>query len=184
MEVDPKLVILVISNQLNGQELFRVHIHELSIRFDQKFQDGIESNNDLKTEIEHLNELWKTHKIDQTQIFPIMLDIMVRHGDYLKDFFFDNSELDKDGQFVEMPKYEKNPKDFFYSLKKQNIVKKITKKVFQENIKNFNIAQKYVEFLVPKAYYYKYTHFRKAPSKEEWFFMEYNNSLIFCFKNK
>ena len=184
MEIDPKLVILVISNQLNGQELFRVHIHELSIRFDQKFQDGIESNNNLKTEIEYLNDLWKTHKIDQTQIFPIMLDIMVRHGDYLKDFFFDNSELDKDGQFVEMPKYKKNPKDFFKSIKKQNIAKKITKKEFQENIKNFNIAQKYVEILVPISSYYKYTDLKKAPLKENWFFMENNNNLIFCFTNK
>jgi hypothetical protein len=184
MEIDPKLVILVISNQLNGQELFRVHIHELSIRFDQKFQDGIESNNNLKTEIEYLNDLWKTHKIDQTQIFPIMLDIMVRHGDYLKDFFFDNSELDKDGQFVEIPKYKKNPKDFFKSIKKQNIAKKITKKEFQENIKNFNIAQKYVEILVPRSSYYKYTDLKKAPLKENWFFMENNNNLIFCFTNK
>jgi hypothetical protein len=109
---------------------------------------------------------------------------MVRHGDYLKDFFFDNSELDKDGQFVEIPKYKKNPKDFFKSIKKQNIAKKITKKEFQENIKNFNIAQKYVEILVPRSSYYKYTDLKKAPLKENWFFMENNNNLIFCFTNK
>ena len=35
-----------------------------------------------------------------------MLDIMVRHGDYLRHYFFDSSELDKNGQFVEKSKKE------------------------------------------------------------------------------
>ncbi len=134
MDIDPKLVILVISNQLNGQELFRVHVHEYSIRFDEKFQDGIESNYELKKEIDYLNDLWKGNKIKQSEIFPIMLDIMVRHGDYLRNFFFDSTELDKNGQFVEKPKYELEPKVFFESLKKQKLLNKITKKEFQKNV--------------------------------------------------
>lgn len=184
MEVDPKLVVLIISNQVNGHELFRVHVHELSIRFDGKFQEGIEGNYELKKEIEYLNDLWKSHKIDQNQIFPIMLDIMLRHGDYLKDYFYDNSDLDKNGQLVEKPKYEIEPKNFFRSLKRQKILKKITKKEFQKSIKNTKIGQKYVDLWIPKAKYYFYQLFKNEPMKEYWYFMEYNEELIFCFKNK
>jgi len=184
MEIDPKLVILVISNQLNGQELFRVHIHEFSIRFDDKFQEGIENNYELRKEIDYLNDLWKSQKIKQSEIFPIMLDIMVRHGDYLKNFFFDLSELNKDGQFIEKPKYEIEPQVFFKSLSKQKLLKKIRKKDFQENIKNIEIANKYVELLEPKLSHYYYQHFKSAPLKENWFFLAKNDNLILCFKNK
>lgn len=184
MEIDPKLIILVISNQINGQELFRVHIHEFSIRFDDKFQEGIQNNSELKKEIEYLNDLWKRHKIDQSQIFPIMLDIMVRHGDYLKDFFFDVSELDKNGQFIEKSKNEIEPVFFFEKLKKQNLLKKITKTDFQKNIKNIEIGKKYVDLWYPRSNYFFYEHFKKSPIREEWYFMEKNNKLIMCFRNK
>jgi hypothetical protein len=184
MSVDPKLVILTISNQINGNELFRVHVHELSIRFDDKFQNGIENNYQLKQEIEYLNDLWKDQKIKQSQIFPIMLDIIYRYGDYLKDFFFDDSDLDKNGQFVEKPKYESEPQIFFNSLKKQSKLNKITKKEFQFNIKNIKVAEKYVDCFVTKSKYYSYQLFKTEPMKERWFFMEYNDQLIFCYKNK
>ena len=184
MDIDPKLVILVISNQLNGQELFRVHVHEFSIRFDDKFQGGIENNFELKKEIEYLNDLWKSNKIKQNEIFPIMLDIMVRHGDYLRDFFFDSTELDKNGQFVEKPKYELEPKVFFESLKKQKLLNKITKKEFQKNIKNIEVGEKYVDLYLTKSAYYHYRHFKNKPLKEEWYFMENNDKLILCFRNK
>lgn len=184
MEVDPKLVVLIISNQLNGQELFRVHIHELSIRFDDKFQEGIENNIVLRDEIDYINELWKKNKIKQNEIYPIMLDILVRHGDYLRNYFFDSNELDKNGQFIENNNQEKNPGLFFSSLKKQKLLKKITKKEFQNNIKNVEISIKYVEKFVSKANYYFYQHYKNTKIKENWFFMEKYNDLILCFRNK
>lgn len=184
MELDPKLVVLIVSNQINGQELFRVHIHELSIRFDKKFQKGIEDNYELKKEIDYLNDLWKGHKIEQKEIFPIMLDIVCRHGDYLKDFFFDESELNNDGQFEEKTKKEINPENFFYSLKKQNLLSKIFKKDFEKNIKGFEVSHKYVDLWIPKAKYYTYSHFKNSTINENWFFMEFNQKLILCFKNK
>lgn len=184
MDIDPKLVILIISNQINGKELFRVHIHELSIRFDDKFQEGIEGNYELKKEIDYLNDLWKSHKIDQNEIFPIMLDIMVRHGDYLKDYFFNHEELDNKGHFVEKKKKDIKPEAFFKSLMKQKLLKKITKKEFQKNIKGEQVAIKYVDLFKIKAKYYFYQLYSSEPIKEKWFFMEFRDKLIFCFKNK
>lgn len=184
MEPDPKLVILVISNQINGKELFRVHIHELSIRFDDKLQYGIENNNELKTEIEHLNFLWKKQKISQNDIFPIMLDIMTRHADYMKDYFFSSDELNEKGQHIEHTPKENRPNQFFKSLKKQKLIKKITKKEFEHNIKNQQIAEKYVEIFRKKIKYYYYKHYKLKSIVENWYFAEFEGEMIFCFMNK
>lgn len=184
MEIDPKLVILIISNQINGNELFRIHIHEHTIRFDDKFQKGIDNHKELKREIDSLNHMWEKQKIEQTHIFPIMLDIMTRYGDYMKDYFFDENELDSTGQFVEKKNKEIKPETFFQSLKKQKLLTKITKKDFQQNIKSLTVAEKYVDVYSPKANYYHYQLFRNSPTKENWYFMERSDSLMFCFVNK
>lgn len=184
MDVDPIRTILVISNQMNGKELFRVLVHELSIRFDEKLQEGIDKNPDLKNEIESLNQMWKSKKLEQSQIFPIMLDIMTRHGEYMMQFFYDESELDKTGQLKEKPNREKDPKSFFFSLKKQGVLQKITKKSFQEQIKSNSVALKYVEVFEKKSSYYFYRLFRSKPIVEDWYFMEKNEILLLCFINK
>lgn len=184
MEIDPKLVILVISNQINGNELFRVHIHEHTIRFDEKFQKGIDKNRQLKLEIDSLNSMWESQKIEQNHIFPLMLDIMTRYGDYMKDFFFDETELDSSGQFIENKPKEIKAEAFFESLKKQKLIKKVTKKEFQANIKSMVVAEKYVEKYAPKSNYYHYQLFRKSPIKENWYFMENSQGLCLCFVNK
>lgn len=184
MEVDPKLVILVISNQINGNELFRVHVHERTIRFDDKFQEGIDNNRELKREIDSLNQMWESHKIEQDHIFPIMLDIMTRHANYMKDYFFDESELDGSGQFIEKPKKEIKPESFFESLKKQRLLSKITKKEFQSNIRSKAVAEKYVEVYMPKSQYYHYQLYKVSPKKENWYFMETGDKLKLCFVNR
>lgn len=184
METDPKLVILVISNQINGQELFRVHVHELSIRFDDKFQEGIENNSELKQEIDSLNHMWRNHKIEQDQIFPIMLSIMTRHADYMKLFFFDETELDSSGQFVEKSNYTVKPDVFFQSLKRQNLLSKMKKADFQSNIRSWKVANKYVDRYAPKSKYYHYQMYKTSPNREDWYFMETEGKLNLCFMNK
>lgn len=184
METDPKLVILVISNQINGQELFRVHVHELSIRFDDKFQGGIEKNTDLKLEIDSLNHMWRNHKIEQEHIFPIMLDIMTRHAEYMKLFFFDETELDVSGQFVEKPKTALEPEAFFEGLRRQNLLTKIEKGDFQSNIKSMEVAEQYVERYAPKSKYFYYQMYKLQPVRENWYFMETKGKLNLCFMNK
>lgn len=188
METDPKLVILVISNQINGQELFRVHVHELSIRFDEKFQEGIENNDELKLEIDSLNQMWRKQKIQQEQIFPIMLDIMTRHGHYMKRFFFDESELDSTGQFIDKPVEKQSTSTkteaFFNSLKNKKLLRKIKKAEFQTNIKSWTVASKYVDCYAPKSCYYHYQMFKTLPMREDWYFMETDGRLNICFLNK
>ena len=184
METDPKLVILVISNQINGQELFRVHVHELSIRFDDKFQEGIENNSELKREIDSLNHMWRNHKIEQDHIFPIMLDIMTRHVEYMKGFFFDENELDSSGQFIERSRPDIKPDVFFESLKRQKLLKKLKKAEFQSSIRSKTVADKYVERYAPKSNYYHYQMYKSSPKKEDWFFMETEGRLNLCFLNK
>jgi hypothetical protein len=183
MDVDPKLIILVISNQINGQELFRIHIHEQTIRFDDKFQEGIDGNGELKREIQSLNEMWKSQKIKQHSIFPIMLDIMVRYGDYIKDYYFDESELDNKGQFIEKSENQQKPEKFFRKLQENGLLTKITKKNFQLNIRSREVAEKYVDVHETKSSYFQYQLYRKPFERESWFFMEKGGRLKLCFLN-
>jgi hypothetical protein len=100
MEEDKKVVVLVISNIEQNVHLFRIHIHEKSIRFDERFSTGIQKNPELKEEINEINYLWEQHKINGNQIFPIMLQIMHKYGDYLQDYYFDETELDDNGKLM------------------------------------------------------------------------------------
>lgn len=184
MEIDPKLIILVISNQINGQELFRVHVHERTIRFDDKFQEGIDGNGELKREIESLNVMWREQKIKQHSIFPIMLDIMYRYAEYIKDYYFDESELDSKGQFVERSVNRIKPEVFFRNLKQERLLTKITKKRFQQSIKSVAVAEKYVDVYEPKANYFHYQLYRASPTRENWFFMEKDDRLKLCYLNQ
>ena len=59
MEEDCKVVILVISNIEKNVELFRVHIHEHSIRFDDHLAKGIENHPELSEDMKEVNLLWK-----------------------------------------------------------------------------------------------------------------------------
>lgn len=184
MDVDPIKTILVVSNQLNGQELFRVLVHELSIRFDEKLQEGIDNNPELKYEIDYLNQMWRDKKVEQGQIFSIMLDIMTRHGEYMQQFFFDPSELNNNGEFVNKPKREKNPKIFFSTIKKQNWLNKIKKKDFESNIRSLKVAEKYIECLQKNCQYYLYRLPDPTNYTEEWYFMAKEDDLILCYLNK
>ncbi|MFK5165218.1 hypothetical protein, partial [Propionibacterium freudenreichii] len=71
MEDDEKVVVLVISSIERKVHLFRIHIYEESIRFDERFNTGIQNHPVLRDEVKEINELWKAHAIHSTQIFPM-----------------------------------------------------------------------------------------------------------------
>ena len=116
MEDDRKVVVLVISNIEKNVELFRVHIHEQSIRFDANFSQGIEQNPDLSQDVRELNELWKEQKIATDQIFPIMLHLMNKYGDYLRDYYFKEYELDRNGHYIEPSNQDKSVLHYQYLI--------------------------------------------------------------------
>lgn len=171
MEDDRKVVVLVISNIEKNVELFRVHIHEQSIRFDANFSQGIEQNPDLSQDVQELNELWKEQKIATDQIFPIMLHLMNKYGDYLRDYYFKEYELDRNGHYIEPSNQDKSVLHYQY-LKQTKQLKRISKKEFEKNIKSAEVADYYVDNYVKKgARFYKTDRIDSKGIKSTWFFM-------------
>jgi len=183
MEEDRKVVVLVISNIEKNVELFRVHIHEQSIRFDSHFTEGIQGNPDLSIDVEELNNLWKEHKIATDQIFPIMLHFMNKYGDYLRNYYFKEYELDKDGKYIEPPLQDKASLHYQY-LKQSKKLKKISKKEFEQNLQNTNpeVTDFYVDNYVRKgAKFYKSEKIDPVGKRTVWFFMVVNERFKISF---
>lgn len=184
MEEDPKVVILVISNLIKNVELFRVHIHEQSIRFDDNFMQGIIDNPDLSIEIEEINFLWKNQKLAPEQIYPKMLYLMNKYGDYLRDFYFKDYELDDEGHYIEDQKiFDDKPAIHFNHLKKTKRLKKISRKEFEKQLSgNEEVATFYVDNYVKKGAKF-YMSEKKVGVKlvAMWYFMVVNDAFKISF---
>lgn len=183
MEEDKKVVILVISSVGNEAdvELFRVHIHEKSIRFDAHFEEGIKGHKGLSEDVKELNNLWKEHEIGADQIYPIMLHLMNKYGDYLAKYYFTKEELDKDGHYVEFVHQDKATAHYLY-LKRNKRLKRISKKEFEKNITSKEIANYYVDNYVKKgALFYSAEHIDASENKTMWYFMVVDNKFKISF---
>ena len=133
MSSDKKMTILTIKNTSKNMDLLRVHIHESSIRFDEKVNDAINNLPELKSEVNELNYLWQNQKIDQQDILKIVLYLMGQYGNYLKDFYFTEDDLDENGCYVDgneknisgQPMSLQDEQNFFYEyFKDQKALKK------------------------------------------------------------
>lgn len=174
MEKDPKVVILVITNLIKNVELFRVHVHEQSIRFDENFTKGIKNHPALSEEVDEINNLWKNQKIQPEQIYPMMLRLMNTYGDYLRDFYFKDYELDDNGHYIEDQQIFNNQPDVHYNhLKRKKRLKKISRKEFElQLINNEEEANFYVDNYVKKgAKFYKSENKVGVKVVSIWYFM-------------
>lgn len=181
MEDDRKVVVLVISNNETQAELFRVHIHKQSIRFDSHFTEGIENHPDLSEDIRELNELWKAQKIGTDQIFQVMIHFMNKYADYLSNYYFKEYELDKNGHYIEPIVQDKSSLHYQY-LKQSKQLKRISKKEFEKNIKSSEVAEYYVENYMKKgARFFKSDRVDSTGIKSTWFFMVVNERFKISF---
>lgn len=183
MEDDRKVVVLVISDIQKNVELFRVHIHEQSIRFDSHFAEGIKGNPSLSSDVQELNALWKEQKIESNQIFPIMLHFMNKYGDYLSNYYFKEYQLNEEGKYIEPADADKASVHYQY-LKQSKKLKRISKKEFEENLKNAppETTDFYVDNYVKKgARFFKSEKFDPAGKRTVWFFMVVNERFKISF---
>lgn len=183
MEKDEKVVVLVISSVEKKVHLFRIHIYEDSIRFDERFNTGIQNNPSLREEVNEINTLWKNHVIHSTQIFPMMIDVMSKYGEYLQDYYFDKSELDADGRYVESfePSTCKNITYHYEFLRDTNQLKKISKKEFEKHV-TANVADAYVDNYVKRgAKFYMSEYFGEYENSSQWYFMVVKGELKISF---
>lgn len=104
----------------------------------------------------------------------------------MKDFFFDEEELDSSGQFIEKTEKlskEKEPEKFFESLRRQKILGEISRADFEKSIRSHRVAEEYVERYSIESKFYYYRFFKQRPLRENWYFMETAGSLGLCFRN-
>lgn len=182
MEKDRKVMVLVISNIEKNVELFRVHIHEQSIRFDANFNQGIEKNLHLSEDIKEINVLWKEQKIDREQIFPIMLHLMNKYGDYLVDYYFKDYELDIDGHYIEGGISPEKSVIHYQHMKKKKELKRISRKEFEKNMNTQEIVNHYVDNYVKKgARFYSSERVAADGQKTMWYFMVVNEKFQISF---
>lgn len=192
MKEDRKVVILVITNIEQNVELFRIHIYEQSIRFDSHFAEGILKHPELSADINEINKLWKDQQIERNQIFPIMLRIMTKYHDYLKDYYFKEYELDNNGHYIENLNMETNIKMpsqaaiHYHYLKASKRLKRISRKEFEKNINSDEIANHYVDNYIKKgARFYRYI--KMAPKNKNlvsWYFMAVNEEFKISFSSE
>ena len=191
MSSDKKMTILTIKNTSKNMDLLRVHIHESSIRFDEKVNDAINNLPELKSEVNEFNYLWQNQKIDQQDILKIVLYLMGQYGNYLKDFYFTEDDLDENGCYVDgneknisgQPMSLQDEQNFFYEyFKDQKALKKISKKAFEEEVQKKNLAEEYVE-----NYVFKGAKFYSGLLEEEkfisvWYFMIVEDKIKMAFE--
>ena len=161
---------IIISNEEN-RDIFRVHIFEESIRFDSYFAYGVSKNEILYDRIDHVNELWVSGEITRNDIFPYIIEAVEPFSNYLEDYYFKEEELSTTGKLKNLsllnPNFDKEYMHFMY-LRNKNKLKKITKKEFEENIVNQDIANFYIDNYMKKgAKFYKYTLIDKYKQEEK-----------------
>ena len=171
-------------------DLLRVHIYEYSIRFDKRVNDAIQNLPKLNSEVIELNELWKSQKISEKQILYSILNIIGKYGNYLQDFYFHKDELDSNGCFIDntlqnfLPEY--NPEDdkkfFFEYFNDQGALKKVSKKKFETEIPNEEIANEYVENYVFKGAKFYVGSLEEDKFTSNWYFMVVDNLVKMAYE--
>lgn len=175
---------LVFTNEEDGKELFRIYLSNLTIKYDEKFEEIIELNPELKLELTNVNELLLNKKITYNDIPNVISAIVYKHIEYIKNKFYSNSE--------ELPKkitkkiktsssLIKSPELFFERLKSKNLLIPITKKEFESYIHPQILGQQYVEAYQKKSKYYYYQLFNREPFIQHWYFATNKDRLFFSF---
>lgn len=179
--MNENLKTLIISNSTKKVELFRIHVYKDVIRFNETFTIGIEKNNELKEYINLLNDMYKKGRIQFDQIHAYMFNVMYKFGDYLKDYYFQDFELDKNGHFIEAISKTRDELYFEY-LQKNKRLHRISKKEFEYNIPNEQIGEDYVEkYIFKGARFYKYRKMHANKPDSIGYYMLVNDKLIISY---
>ena len=168
-------------------DLFRIHLFENSIRFDETFARGIIKQKELPEKILKISQSWNKKKVKDKKIFYEVLSVLNDYEKKLSKFYFKENELDRNGRYVEptlIDTFDKtvNKEDIkknYISLKKQGRLKKITKTEFEKNIKKREIIDYYIEnYTNEKVTYYKYKAVDDAEIKDCYLLIKNNRPIL------
>lgn len=160
------LEIVIISD--DNKDLFRVHFYENCIKFDSKFAEGISKNELVSRNVMELNKQWAERKIKVEDVLEKIVVLVELNSDKFKDYYFKDSELNKDGKYVDLVPldcllitFDKKAHDFFKYLLVNNVLIEIDKDKFEKDLKEDAYKEIYVEsytniFKNKKIKFYQY----------------------------
>lgn len=158
--MEEKLIRTIIVSNEKKVDVFRIHVFEKSLRFDPHFAYGVSKNDSIYDMVMDIENLWVQRKIELSDVFNMMVGVLEKHEQYLEQYYFRPEELDFAGRLSVVRSYsaydDKNY-TYFMCLKNQNNLKKISRKEFESNMKNEEIAKSYVDNYSGKdATFYNY----------------------------
>lgn len=163
-------------SSLNKIDLFRIHLFEKSIRFDEHFAQGLIRNEKILKKLLKISNRWSKGELEDKETFFLILNALKNYENYLSDFYFLEEELDKKGRYIEpFPLHtlnnnltKKETSEHYEYLKKTNKLKPISKKEFEKNIIYEDVSDFYISNYPKKnAKFYTYTTIINEEEEEE-----------------
>jgi hypothetical protein len=143
-----KLIRTIIVSNEKRIDVFRIHVFEKSIKFDAHFAYGVSKNNEAYDMVMNIETLWAEKKIEISDIFNMMVEVLENHKKYLEQYYFKPEELDISGRLSTIRPYsmfDDKKYTYFMCLKNKDKLKNITRKEFESNMKDEEIANSYIE---------------------------------------
>lgn len=183
-----KLVRTIIVSNEKRIDVFRIHVFEKSLKFDPHFAYGISLNDETYSMIMDIENLWKERKIELSVVFNMMVGVLEKYEKYLEQYYFRPEELDIRGKLTTVRSYssydDKNYA-YFMCLKNKDNIKTITRKEFENNMKNEEIANSYIENYSGKdVKFFNYRASGLKHSGKNCYFMFVDNNIKVGFVKK
>lgn len=155
-----KLIRTIIVSNEKKVDVFRIHVFEKSLKFDPHFAYGISKNDSVYEMVMNIERLWIERRIELSDVFNMMVGIIEKYEKYIEQYYFKSEELDFYGRLSAVKSYsvyDEKTYTYFMCLKNIDNLKKISRKEFENNMKNEDIAKCYVENYSEKnATFYNY----------------------------
>jgi len=170
-------------------ELFRIHLFEKSVRFDEHFAKAITANKKIFKKIFNISEKWSNGELKYNEVFINIIEELKNHENYLSKYYFKKKDLDETGRLIEpLPINTMDNESWNYMeshfqyLKKKGILKRITRKDFEKKIIDKKISEFYIDnYPKEKVACYFYEAFIEDRIKNCYVLSE-NNELVLGFE--
>lgn len=189
IDKEDKFIGTLTVSDINQMDLFRIHMFDDAIKFDKKFALGLLKNGEVLSKVMRISDKWSTKQLDSSGVFIEFLSLLKKHEKDISDLFFQYSELDSTGRYVEptvidssnfksvFEKLQAN-KHFIY-LKNSGNLNKIDERVFRTYLVNQDLINFYLDNFNDYLQYSYYSYFVEFQGDiKQCFVMAYNDEVV------
>ena len=99
MEKDIIIGTLVVSNKAN-RDLFRVHLYNNGIRFDENFVAGFNKNKKILKKLIEISQEWSEKKVEHQKLLFEIINTLKEDEKQISKYYFVSDELDENGKYI------------------------------------------------------------------------------------